>query len=489
MPTEFTWGRDSIDTTMNLVRTLMHTGDKSTRFDQALSVLLAYFVKGNESFVSPTYRGSVLLVSQILAFGGGITTSDKHAILSKLPLLLFTNPADPRIFATFEQIGRLRRPTFATISERVDKLERQLYHQNIKDADTRCRKHTNRTCDRDVECDWHPSTSYTPSACLSKIEQLTGKRHLAPAVALLNTIMLLPANNHYLWYNTADDQVNSILGIQQKRHPDSSVWYIPTRWKEGAQQQPLVWHVSTNRLELGSRLMSQIEHHVPLFDTVIWKGILHNHREDWAHAGVFVLSKRSPTRLVLTRFEPHGGVTNLYDAVALDVELVRFCRETLSKLLSAVVEYQPPSLTCPTEGPQSVQMDGTERTITLLKGNANADGVYKEKPFDEFEVGGYCAAWTTLLMHLQLVAPRASMADLYRLTTRYTPEETRTLIRNYAGLLVEHSRKSPNFSTIRRWDTSLRSNTSSKRKHDADPPPSHKKIKLEPTTFVSDSPV
>jgi hypothetical protein len=496
MPTAATWSRDSIDAIVREVHTLMGNDDNPDRVDETVSRLIAFFAKGNESTTDPTYQGSVLMVSQILALG--ITTAEKQKLLEMLFKLQKTNPGDPRIFATFERIGRLRRsPTFATISEAVQKLERQLVHRSIKDVDTRCRKRTNRTCEEDIHCDWHPPTPYTNSMCLSKTDQPTEERRLAPAIALLNTIQSLPVNNHYLWFSSRFGTPESILRIQQKRQPFASVRYISAHNPDIRKRSRMYWYTPDNQLEITDYLITNIISHVPMHETVMWNLSIESRTpvgdRAWGHSGVCVLSKRSPTHLVLSRFDSNGGDTRLYDATPLDAALALFCRDTLTKLLSVAVEYQPPSLTCPVRGPQSVQMRVARRTITLIgeDDDTTDDGVDRVEPFGH---KGYCAAWAALLMHLQVAAPLASMADLYSLTTRDTPENTRTLILNYAGLLVEHSRDGPTFSTVKRWDGSLRSKTSGKRTFESGgahmaPSQQHqpaKRVKVEPDTYVSD---
>lgn len=142
--------------------------------------------------------------------------------------------------------------------------------------------------------------------------------------------------------------------------------------------------------------------------------------KDKHHANGLIYDSKTKT---LTRFEPHGSdVKNLYDVSSsdksLDKELEKFVERH-----PKIEHYKPPINFCPTIGPQSIQEKYFYQEL-------------KRKGYAEKNETGFCAAYSLLFLHYQLVHPDKSNKEIVELMN-IEGVELQNQIRAYAASIMK----------------------------------------------------
>ncbi len=139
--------------------------------------------------------------------------------------------------------------------------------------------------------------------------------------------------------------------------------------------------------------------------------LLHIKMTEEEHSNALIFDTHAKT---LTRFEPHGSLTRMYDMDPLDAQL----RTRLKEILPEYT-YVPPSAYCPREGPQTVE--GYHAWRRLTQGTPLAQV-------------GYCGAWSLLFLHTRLVFP--DLSDAAITAKLLTGHNLRERIESYATFIL-----------------------------------------------------
>lgn len=125
----------------------------------------------------------------------------------------------------------------------------------------------------------------------------------------------------------------------------------------------------------------------------------------------------------LTRFEPHGAYSNIYDFKKLDTDLKSFVK-THNDLFSG--GYFEPSTFCPIDGPQTKELrSGIEKKMGL---DINGNKVL-------LEAGGFCSSWSLMFLHRRILYPNMTnkqISDMFELE----PVKLSQQIRSYMAFIM-----------------------------------------------------
>lgn len=132
------------------------------------------------------------------------------------------------------------------------------------------------------------------------------------------------------------------------------------------------------------------------------------------HSNALCYDKKDKT---VTRFEPHGSESNVYDMLDLDVEFEKEIKKTFADW-----KYVSPAMTSPNVGPQTKwAIDPYEKKTGLVFGQQRV-----------IETKGYCSVWSLLFLHHKLHDPTASPTQIIGLLLLINNEK----LRQYTATIV-----------------------------------------------------
>ena len=140
-----------------------------------------------------------------------------------------------------------------------------------------------------------------------------------------------------------------------------------------------------------------------------------------AHANALIMEKSEAGTWELSRFEPHGSHTSMYDSDAVDTSFRVFFQNNPQY---KVTSYVAPSQFCARNGPQ--------RTADC------------SDFFDFFDQRadrkdrGWCQVISTMFMHYRLAFPTHSIVDVERMLSGKDPHQLATEIRSYTNSIMRH---------------------------------------------------
>ena len=121
------------------------------------------------------------------------------------------------------------------------------------------------------------------------------------------------------------------------------------------------------------------------------------------HANMIVIDTVQGT---ITRFEPHGATTTLYDQRDIDMEIGRVLVPVIESALGiSIVRIVTPSDFCPAEGLQVAEVRQT-RYFAVPKIAFDGKIVNADKD-------GYCDAWSAMWLHYRILNPNKSDKQVY----------------------------------------------------------------------------
>jgi hypothetical protein len=139
---------------------------------------------------------------------------------------------------------------------------------------------------------------------------------------------------------------------------------------------------------------------------------VHDDGKTWAHANAIVVDVKTGT---LTRYEPHGAKTGLYDAKPLDSQLAELVRRHPDIFFG---RYEPPRDYCPRVGPQ---------TKADRKQDFVLDGVERKE-------SGWCAAFSAMFLHYRVAHPELSTRQIAEMLA--TGKQLEEDLRSYVNFMI-----------------------------------------------------
>ena len=139
------------------------------------------------------------------------------------------------------------------------------------------------------------------------------------------------------------------------------------------------------------------------------------------HSNALIFDNKDKT---LTRYEPHGKITNVYDMEHADKCFVDWLKDVNSKI--GKWKYVSPLDYSPSIGPQ------TKSSSTHYEKKTGM--VFGKKKV--VESGGYCSAWSLLFLHYRISNPEKSVEFLAESMAHPTAKVLNDKIREYSACIV-----------------------------------------------------
>jgi hypothetical protein len=141
----------------------------------------------------------------------------------------------------------------------------------------------------------------------------------------------------------------------------------------------------------------------------------------WSHANVLIMDKKTG---VLTRYEPHGASTGLYDYTLLDHLLSEFVKNYPRVFFGG---YEPPLQFCPLVGVQTL----AENAYKSL----NPQTKYDEKG-TELKEKDWCAAFSAMFAHYRVANPELTTTEIARNLTSKNGVQLSNDVRSYMNFMI-----------------------------------------------------
>lgn len=146
-------------------------------------------------------------------------------------------------------------------------------------------------------------------------------------------------------------------------------------------------------------------------------------RSSHANALIFDVENK-----IVTRFEPHGSLINLYDFNNMDLEFKKMFENAEIRDRIGCWTYNSPSTYCNGEGPQT-----KENKIKYEKKTGKVYGKIRI-----IEPKGYCSSWSLLFIHCKLLNPQMSYKDIINNILSYDNAQLSKKIREYSSYIVNN---------------------------------------------------
>lgn len=127
-------------------------------------------------------------------------------------------------------------------------------------------------------------------------------------------------------------------------------------------------------------------------------------------------------RDLVTRYEPHGRKTNVYDSAFLDAKIQE-------ALVGKVANYRSPSEFCPEIGHQTLERRAGVETKTRIVFGREA----------RIEAGGFCMAWSLYWIHVRIAHPNLT-DDQVMGKISSDPKQLAGTIRRYMAAIVRETK-------------------------------------------------
>jgi hypothetical protein len=137
-----------------------------------------------------------------------------------------------------------------------------------------------------------------------------------------------------------------------------------------------------------------------------------------AHANSLVYDVKNK---ILTRFEPHGGRASKHHT-----EINKLLHQMIKKAPFKGWKFVPPIAYCPYFGPQA-----REKKYLIDK--------RFPKQHIKDEIGGFCAAWSFMFMHLRILNPDKTDRQIIRIISRWDAKKVTNKIRLYANFIQKQA--------------------------------------------------
>ena len=136
------------------------------------------------------------------------------------------------------------------------------------------------------------------------------------------------------------------------------------------------------------------------------------------HANALIFDMKNN---IMTRFEPNGAGTNLYDMDHFDRSLERWLKKNFPGW-----EYHGPPRYCPKQGPQA------RESVKLVEEALGSTGKRRRGG----EAKGFCSAWSLFFIHFRIMNPDAPKSLISEYFDSMSDKDLSYLIRNYAEFIV-----------------------------------------------------
>jgi hypothetical protein len=143
--------------------------------------------------------------------------------------------------------------------------------------------------------------------------------------------------------------------------------------------------------------------------------------ERWGHANVLIMDKKTG---VLSRYEPHGASTRLYDNALLDHLLLEFVKKYPRVFFGG---YEPPLQFCPLVGVQTLAENAYKKFNPQTK--------YDEKN-TKLKEKGWCAAFSAMFAHYRVVYPEFTTTEIARNLASKDGVQLSNDVRSYMNFMI-----------------------------------------------------